>query len=166
MKRITSFRIDNELHGKIKSFAEYQGITTSQLIELACYHFMEEQPKPVRQSVKAKDKKTEKILLDFQVDQPTYKKLAEIARTKNSTLSQEVYYRVSASLTAPIFDRIEFAKLEELHFDLNRLGNLLKLAINNKTPIDLNLLNSIQQDISSISNEIDNAITHSHKRTL
>lgn len=49
MKKKASFRIDEQLHEKLKEFANSEGITTSQLIELACYHFMEEKPKPTKQ---------------------------------------------------------------------------------------------------------------------
>ena len=42
-----SFRIDEQLHEKLKEFANSEGITTSQLIELACYHFMEKNQNPL-----------------------------------------------------------------------------------------------------------------------
>lgn len=166
MRKITSFRIDDELHQKLKTFADSQGITTSQLIELACYHFMEEQPKEVRQSVRAKEKKIEKILLDVQFDQPAYKQLAEIARAKNSTLSQEVYYRVSASLNAPVFDTAELIELEKLHFDLNRLGNLFKMAINNKMPVELSVLDDIKNNLDGLAEAVYSVMDHSYKRML
>ncbi|MFW9315451.1 hypothetical protein, partial [Glaesserella parasuis] len=141
-----------------------QGITTSQLIELACYHFMEEKPKPTKQIERSK--KLEVIDLQFRIDQPTYKDLIKIIRAKNSTLSQEIYYRLSATLTAPIFDTQEFQKLEHLHFDLNRLGNLFKLAVDQKTPINDTLLLDIQKHIQALSDEVDKALTHSYKRKL
>lgn len=164
MKQKASFRINEQLHDKLKAFANSQGITTSQLIELACYHFMEEKPKPTKQIERSK--KLEVIDLQFRIDQPTYKDLVKIIRAKNSTLSQEIYYRLSATLTAPIFDTQEFQKLEHLHFDLNRLGNLFKLAIDQKTPINDTLLLDIQKHIQALSDEVDKALTHSYKRKL
>lgn len=164
MKEKASFRINSQLHDRLKAFANSQGITTSQLIELACYHFMEEKPKPTKQIERSK--KLEVIDLQFRIDQPTYKDLIKIIRAKNSTLSQEIYYRLSATLTAPIFDTQEFQKLEHLHFDLNRLGNLFKLAVDQKTPINDNLLLDIQRQIQALSDEVDKALTHSYKRKL
>ncbi|HDX1078716.1 TPA: hypothetical protein RNX51_002231, partial [Pasteurella multocida] len=164
MKQKASFRINEQLHDKLKAFANSQGITTSQLIELACYHFMEEKPKPTKQIERSK--KLEVIDLQFRIDQPTYKDLVKIIRAKNSTLSQEIYYRLSATLTAPIFDTQEFQKLEHLHFDLNRLGNLFKLAVDQKTPINDTLLLDIQKHIQALSDEVDKALTHSYKRKL
>ncbi|MDG6304313.1 hypothetical protein QA312_10480 [Glaesserella parasuis] len=164
MKQKASFRINEQLHDKLKAFANSQGITTSQLIELACYHFMEEKPKPTKQIERSK--KLEVIDLQFRIDQPTYKDLIKIIRAKNSTLSQEIYYRLSATLTAPIFDTQEFQKLEHLHFDLNRLGNLFKLAVDQKTPINDTLLLDIQKHIQALSDEVDKALTHSYKRKL
>lgn len=164
MKQKASFRINEQLHDKLKAFANSQGITTSQLIELACYHFMDEKPMPIRQEKKGK--KIERILLDLQVDKHTYKELVKISQAKNSTLSQEIYYRLSATLTAPIFDTQEFQKLEHLHFDLNRLGNLFKLAVDQKTPINDTLLLDIQKHIQALSDEVDKALTHSYKRKL
>lgn len=164
MKQKASFRINEQLHDKLKAFANSQGITTSQLIELACYHFMEEKPKPTKQIERSK--KLEVIDLQFRIDQPTYKDLVKIIRAKNSTLSQEIYYRLSATLTAPIFDTQEFKKLEHLHFDLNRLGNLFKLAVDQKTPINDTLLLDIQKHIQALSDEVDKALTHSYKRKL
>nr|WP_176452528.1 hypothetical protein [Mannheimia varigena] len=163
MKQKASFRINEQLHDKLKAFANSQGITTSQLIELACYHFMDEKPMPTKQIERFK--KLEVIDLQFRIDQPTYKDLVKIIRA-NSTLSQEIYYRLSATLTAPIFDTQEFQKLEHLHFDLNRLGNLFKLAVDQKTPINDTLLLDIQKHIQALSDEVDKALTHSYKRKL
>lgn len=164
MKRKASFRINGQLHDKLKSFANSQSITTSQLIELACYDFMEEKPKPTKQI--ETHKKLEVIDLQFRIDQPTYKQLVEIVQAKNSTLSQEVYYRVSASLTNPIFDTLEFNQLHALHFDLNRLGNLFKLAINNKMSVNEQVLHDIKEDIFSLNEEVQKALVHTRKRTL
>lgn len=164
MKIFKGFRVNQDLSDKAINFASSQGISFSQLVELALYSFMEE--KPLASKAVSKSKKLEKIDLQFSLDQPTYKDLVRVVRNKNSTLSQEVYYRLSASLTNPIFDTIEFKQLSHLHFDLNRLGNLLKLAINNKMPVDLTVLESIRKDIQAVSDEIDKALTHTRKRTL
>lgn len=164
MKIVKTFRIDKAFSEKVTALAESQGITFSQFVELACYAMADEQPKPTKQV--EKHKKLEEINLKFYIDQPTYKDLVKIIRAKNSTLSQEIYYRLSATLTAPIFDTQEFQKLEHLHFDLNRLGNLFKLAVDQKTPINDTLLLDIQKHIQALSDEVDKALTHSYKRKL
>ena len=73
MKKKASFRIDGNLHDEMKAFADSQGITTSQLIELACYSFMDKKPKPTKQIEKLK--RLEIIDISFMVDQPLFKNL-------------------------------------------------------------------------------------------
>lgn len=164
MKQKASFRIDEPLHKKLKDFANNQGITTSQLIELACYHFMEEKPKPTKQIERYK--KLETMNITLRLDQPTYKSLAKITQSKNSTLSQEISYRLSATLTDPIFDTQEFKNLYQLHFDLNRLGNLFKLAINNKIAIDMAMLNGMESNVNALRDELKEILDHTRKRKL
>lgn len=165
MKIVKTFRIDEAFSKKLISLAESQGITFSQFVELACYALADETPKPTK-LIKKSTKKVEVIDLQFTIDQPTYKKLAEITQIKNSTLSQEIYYRLSATLADPIFDTQEFNQLHALHFDLNRLGNLFKLAINNKMPVETSILEDIRKDIKSVSDELGNILSLSRKRKL
>ncbi|HDR1236527.1 hypothetical protein CBE90_04600 [Pasteurella multocida] len=164
MKIVKTFRIDEDFAKKVDLVAKSQGITFSQFVELACYAMADEKPKITHKI--EKHKKLEVINLQFCIDQPTYKDLVKIIQSKNSTLSQEIYYRLSATLTNPIFDTMEFNKLESLHFDLNRLGNLFKMALNQKANIDNNLLYEVKAKVQDLSNELNKVLTHSYSRKL
>ncbi|MDH2998045.1 hypothetical protein A1D22_09160 [Pasteurellaceae bacterium LFhippo2] len=164
MKIVKTFRMEKEFSDKLNLLAKSQGITFSQLIELACFLYVGKKALPTK--VVEKHKKLETIDLKFCVDHPTYKKLINAIQAKNSTLSQEINYRLSASLDNPVFDPQEYRKLSSLHFDLNRLGNLFKLAINNQMPIDIAVLNEIESKIKAVSDELKQALSHSRKRTL
>lgn len=164
MKQKASFRIDEQLHEKLKEFANSEGITTSQLIELACYHFMEEKPKPTKQI--ERHKKLETINVTLRVNQPTYKKLAKIIQAKNSTLSQELNYRLSATLENHVFNDVELGKLWAVKVDIDRLGNLFKLAIDQKTPVNDELFNQVQNNVEQLRTEFNNILTTVNKRTL
>lgn len=164
MKKKASFRIDEQLHEKLKEFANSEGITTSQLIELACYHFMEEKPKPTKQI--ERHKKLETINVTLRVDQPTYRKLANIIQSKNSTLSQELNYRLSATLEEPVFDIVEFNELWAVKFDVDRLGNLLRWALKEKREINENLLIDLDRKVTSLRDEFREILTQVRKRRL
>ena len=164
MKQKASFRIDEQLHNRLKVFANSQGITTSQLIELACYSFMEEKPKPTKQI--ERHKKLETINVTLRVNQPTYKKLAKIIQAKNSTLSQELNYRLSATLENHVFNDVELGKLWAVKCDIDRLGNLFKLAIDQKTPVNDELFKQLNNNVTELRNEFNNILNTVNQRTL
>ena len=164
MKEKASFRINSQLHADLKAFANSQGITTSQLIELACYHFMDRKPMPTKQV--ERHKKLESIDLKFCLDQPTYKKLAKIVQAKNSTLSQELNYRLSASLENAVFNDVELGRMWEIKVNVDRLGNLLKLAIDQKTPVNDELFKQLDNNITELRNEFNRILATVNQRTL
>ncbi|MGX2968512.1 hypothetical protein ACWIW6_10790 [Ursidibacter sp. B-7004-1] len=164
MKKKASFRIDGNLHDEMKTFADSQGITTSQLIELACYSFMDKKPKPTKQIEKLK--KLEIIDISFMVEQPIFKKLAQIVQSKNSTFSQEIRYRLSASIESPIFNDLEFGKLWAIKCDIDRLGNLFKLAIDQKISVNDELFNQVQNNIEDLRKEFKKVLLTANERKL
>lgn len=164
MKQKASFRIDEQLHNRLKVFANSQGITTSQLIELACYSFMDKKPKPTKQIEKLK--RLEIIDISFMVDQPLFKKLVQIVQSKNSTFSQEIRYRLSASLESPIFSDTELGKMWAIKCDIDRLGNLFKLAIDQKVSVNDELFNQVQNNVEQLRTEFNNILLTANARTL
>lgn len=164
MKQKASFRINSQLHADLKAFANSQGITTSQLIELACYHFMNKKPKPTKQI--ERHKKLESIDLKFCLDQPTYKKLVKIVQSKNSTLSQELNFRLSATLENHVFSDVELSELWAVKFDIDRLGNLFKLAIDQKTPVNDEIFKQLDNNITELRNEFNRVLATVNQRTL
>ena len=164
MKIVKTFRIDKEFSQKVTALAESQGITFSQFVELACYALADEQPKPPKSIDKSK--KLESIDLKFCLDQPTYKKLAKIIQAKNSTLSQELNYRLSATLENHVFNDVELGKLLAVKVDIDRLGNLFKLAIDQKTPVNDELFKQLNNNVTELRNEFNNILNTVNQRTL
>jgi len=126
-----NFRIEKELDIALKNIAEEQGMTVSQLIELACYSIMKIDKKLlVNRHIQAENK-SKKMTISVNTEEQTYKELVKSAAAKNTSLSQEVNFILKASLTNNAFDLIELNKLSMAMIDLNKLGNLLKLSLNN-----------------------------------
>ena len=100
------------------------------------------------------------------IDNPTFKKLIDEVNKKNTTFTQEVLYRVSASLDNPVFDTHEFNQIWALRTDLNRLGNLVKLAINNQATFDNDLLIETNKNVDLLRNEITELLKTVRKRTF
>lgn len=164
MKIVRTFRIDENFFNEVKKLAEKQGITFSQFVELACYEMAGEVPKPSKQF--EKQKRCESINLKFRVDIPVYKKLAKIVQKKNSTLSQEIYFRLAASLDNPVFSDVELGKFWETKCNIDRLGNLLKLAIDQKTPVNDMLFMDLQKQLTSLRNEFNAVLTTINQRVF
>lgn len=153
MKKNTSFRISEELCNALQDFANANNMTRSQLIELACYNFLEIKNKNEVKKLSDTEKKEKIMRVTFKVTNKTFNKLVEEVRRKNVTLSQEVRYRLTATLDQSIIDPNITDDLMMLWFDLNRLGNLFKLALANHL-IDNDLGNDIRQKIIEIGEEV------------
>ncbi|KOE62560.1 hypothetical protein [Aggregatibacter actinomycetemcomitans] len=164
MKIVKTFRIDKEFSQKVTALAESQGITFSQFVELACYALADEQPKLTKKIEKSK--KLEVIDLQMYVDQSAYRKLIKIIQAKNSTLSQELNYRLSATLENPVFNDVELGKLWAVKVDIDRLGNLFKLAIDQKTPVNDELFKQLNNNVTELRNEFNNILNTVNQRTL
>ena len=125
-----NFRINQDLDLRLKEIANEQGISVSQLIELACYSFADKK-KESKKNLDSEIKKDKQLTVYVRTDSGTYKKLQAVSAEKNTTLSQEINYRLRASLTNSKFDLIEMRSLSKAMIDLNRLGGLFKLSLNN-----------------------------------
>lgn len=161
-----SFRIENDLNFLIKSKAEEEGITASQLIELACYKYLSNSINKPKKIIRIDTvKKTKKIPVTLYTSDNTYYELMKRVAEKNSTVSQELDYILRASLTNSAFNSIEFRELYAAKKDINKLGNLLKLSLNNNlnTP---ELLNKISEDILKIQMIFDNYVALSSHRKI
>ena len=143
-----NFRINPDLDLRLKEIAKSEGITVSQLVELACYSLVDKK-KDLEKADPNKSKRDERITVYLRTESKTYKKLKAVTADKNTSLSQEINFRLRASLTNEKFDPIEMRPLQKAMFDLNRLGGLLKLSLNNglNTP---ELLEDINKNINGI----------------
>ena len=166
MKVDKKFRTTTELAEKIKNFADSQGTSFSQCVELACYHFLDEKPQPTKQLASIKESKSEIINLQFNLDSKTFKKLQKITQQKNSTLSQEIRYRLSATLENPMFSDQEFSVFIDEANRLAMLGNLLKLAINNGKVIDKNQINELHKSLETFRESWLDVLVYIKKRKL
>lgn len=147
MKTKFSLRINENLLEEMREFAQSEGLSTGQLIELACYKLMDQ--KPTLNKFSGKDKLTNAIQIKTKLNNSTFKKLKKICEEKNITLSQEIRHRLSMTMDNEIFHEQEFVQLAQLRADLNRYGNLLKLAINQNAKIDSDLLEKSIKAIES-----------------
>ena len=75
-------------------------------------------------------------------------------------------YRLSATLENNVFSDVELGKLWAVKVDIDRLGNLFKLAIDQKTPVNDELFKQLDDDIKDLRNEFNNILTTVNKRTL
>lgn len=168
MKKIRSFRIDENLDKKLSAVATQFNLTTSQIIELACLRLLSFKVDSVKTKTTKKDadKKRNQLTINLNMNDAVFGKLVDEVNKKNSTFTQEVLYRVSASLDNPVFDSQEFNKLWALRTDLNRLGNLVKLAINNQATFDNDLLIETNKNVDLLRNEITELLKTVRKRTF
>jgi len=143
-----NFRIEKELDIALKNIAEEQGMTVSQLIELACYSIMKIDKKALMNRHSRAENKSKKMNISINTEEQTYRKLVKSAAAKNTSLSQEVNFILKASLTNQSFSNVELSELSKAMIDLNKLGNLLKLSLNNH-------LNTPEL-LEDIGNKIDN----------
>lgn len=125
-----NFRINPDLDSRLKEIAKAEGITVSQLVELACFAIADEK-KSIPKPDPKRSNRDKRISVYMRTESKTYKKLQAVSAEKNTTLSQEINYRLRASLTNSKFDLIEMRSLSKAMIDLNRLGGLFKLSLNN-----------------------------------
>lgn len=165
-KIIKSFRINEDFSNEVKAIADEHNVTYSQLVELSLYSFLEKKSPPSKRLLLAKEHETKQVHFTLELDSNHFKRLSEVTNKKNSTLSQEIRYRLSATLDNPVFSDNEFSSLMKARGDLNRVGNLLKLAIAKEKVIDNELLNNIDKQIKELKKEWYDTLVKMRKRQL
>ena len=169
MKKVKTFRINEDIEKIIQSLAEEQGITFSQFVELACYSMTDRKPnieQLTRKKKKYDDKKDESLEVRFTVDSDSFLKLTKIVQDKNTTFSQEIRFRLSATLNKDIFSEQEFSKLWQVRNDLNSLGNLFRLAIKANLPMEESKLNEMQRLVIETKSAFDEILMTMNERML
>ncbi|MDM1546221.1 hypothetical protein HX037_10120 [Ignatzschineria indica] len=157
-----NFRIDQNLDLRLKDIANEQGLSVSQLIELACYSFADK-TKSLKKNSDAEAKKDKQLTVYMRTDSQTYRNLKKIIEEKNNSFSQEINFRLRASLTNDKFDMIEFNHLGRMMIDINRLGNLLKMRMN-QNHNEQELLEEIRKSILDLRQEFQDVILKSRDR--
>ena len=157
-----NFRIDQNLDLRLKDIANEQGLSVSQLIELACYSFADK-TKSLKKNSDVEAKKDKQLTVYMRTDSQTYRNLKKIIEEKNNSFSQEINFRLRASLTNDKFDMIEFNHLGRMMIDINRLGNLLKMRMN-QNHNEQELLEEIRKSILDLRQEFQDVILKSRDR--
>jgi len=169
MRVMRSLRIKKELDEKLKIEAEEMNITVSQLIELACADYVKKNVilNNTKSIIKhAKQKKKNQLTINLNIDNPTFKKLVDEVNKKNTTFTQEVLYRLSATLNNPIFEQNEYYELFRTRTNLNQIGNLIKLSLENKLPYDNDLMINAEKEVFKLRNQITRLLRYSRKKTF
>ena len=169
MKKVKTFRINEDVDNIIQNLAENNAITISQFFELASYSMIDKEPiieNLTRKSKKQDGKKNEHLEVRLSVDSDSFLKLAKIVKSKNTTFSQEIRFRLSATLEKDIFSEQEFSKLWQVRNDLNSLGNLFRLAIKSNIPMDEKKLNEMQKLVIETKLAFDEILTSMNERML
>lgn len=169
MRVARSVRLNKLLDEKLDDKAKELNITRSQIIELACSEFIKEN-KLINNTEKivnrTKEKKYNQVIIKLSFDNKSFGKLINIINKKNSTLTQEILYRVSASLDNPVFEQFEFEELFKTRTNLNQIGNLIKLSLDNKLPYDNDLMINAEKAVFKLRDEINKLLELSNERTF
>jgi hypothetical protein len=169
MKKVKTFRMNDDIEKIIQSLAEEQGVTFSQFVELACYSMIDKRPNIenlIRKKKKYNNKKDEYLEVRFALDSDSFSKLTKVVQKKNTTFSQEIRFRLSATLSKDIFSEQEFSKLWQVRNDLNSLGNLFRLAIKSNLPMDETKLNEMRNLVLETKSSFDEILISMNKRML
>lgn len=162
-------RLNKALDELLTLEAENLNITRSQLIELACADYVKKSVilNNTKSLIKhAKQKKKNQLTINLNIDNPTFKKLVDEVNKKNTTFTQEVLYRLSASLNNPVFEQFEFEELFKTRTNLNQIGNLIKLSLDNKLPYDNDLMINAEKSVFKLRDEINKLLELSNERTF
>ncbi|MDP8042519.1 hypothetical protein QJU11_09980 [Pasteurella atlantica] len=161
------YTVNKELYAELKKIALFKGVSISKLVELSCYLLVDKESKKIKENYFYDDNiKNKKMNIPCRISTQAYKKLVKSAEENNTSLSNEIRYRLSATLDNPIYNTFELENLTALWLDLNRLGNLFKLAINTKTKIDNTQLDEVEKNLELLKDELHSIIMNSKERTL
>lgn len=162
-------RLNKALDELLTLEAENLNITRSQLIELACADYVKKRVilNNTKSLIKhAKEKKKNQLTINLNIDNPTFKKLVDEVNRKNTTFTQEVLYRLSATLNNPVFEQSEYYELFRTRTNLNQIGNLIKLSLENKLPYDNDLMINAEKEVFKLRDQITRLLKNSRKKTF
>lgn len=169
MRVARSVRLNKALDELLTLEAENLNITRSQLIELACADYVKKRVilNNTKSLIKhAKQKKKNQLTINLNIDNPTFKKLVDEVNRKNTTFTQEVLYRLSATLNNPVFEQSEYYELFRTRTNLNQIGNLIKLSLENKLPYDNHLMINAEKEVFKLRDQITRLLRYSRKKTF
>lgn len=161
MKTKKSVRLDNDLINAVNNYATLNGMNFSQVIEKTIkdkFQFNEQTADTnVESSVKNRTK-------NVRFDERTLKEVSRIASKKNITVTEEIRFRVSSSLSMPCFDSLELKELEQTRINVNQIGRLINMSIREKLIINNTHIIELIKLINEMNNALVNIIKESQKR--
>ncbi|MFQ1018170.1 hypothetical protein [Gilliamella sp. Occ3-1] len=161
MKTKKSVRLDNDLINAVNNYATLNGMNFSQVIEKTIkdkFQFNEQTADTnVESSVKNRTK-------NVRFDERTLKEVSRIASKKNITVTEEIRFRVSSSLSMPCFDSLELKELEQTRINVNQIGRLINMSIREKLIINNTHIIELIKLINEMNNALVNIIKESQER--
>ncbi|MFQ1000003.1 hypothetical protein [Gilliamella sp. BG6] len=161
MKTKKSVRLDNDLINAVNNYATLNGMNFSQVIENTIRERFKFNEPTTNSNVESSVKNRTK---NVRFDERTLKEVSRIASRKNITVTEEIRFRVSSSLSMPCFDSLELKELEQTRINVNQIGRLINMSIREKLIINDTHIIELIKLINEMNNALVNIIKVSQER--
>lgn len=161
MKTKKSVRLDNDLINAVNNYATLNGMNFSQVIENTIRERFKFNEPTTNSNVESSVKNRTK---NVRFDEQTLKEVSRIASRKNITVTEEIRFRVSSSLSMPCFDSLELKELEQTRINVNQIGRLINMSIREKLIINDTHIIELIKLINEMNNALVNIIKVSQER--
>lgn len=161
MKTKKSVRLDNYLINAVNNYATLNGMNFSQVIENTIRERFKFNEPTTNSNVESSVKNRTK---NVRFDERTLKEVSRIASRKNITVTEEIRFRVSSSLSMPCFDSLELKELEQTRINVNQIGRLINMSIREKLIINDTHIIELIKLINEMNNALVNIIKVSQER--
>jgi hypothetical protein len=161
MKTKKSMRLDNDLVNAVNNYATLNGMNFSQVIEKTLREKFKFNEPTTNSNVESSVKNRTK---NVRFDERTLKEVSMIASRKNITVTEEIRFRVSSSLSMPCFDSLDLKELEQTRINVNQIGRLINMSIREKLIINDTHIIELIKLINEMNNALVNIIKESQER--
>ncbi|OCG40836.1 hypothetical protein [Gilliamella sp. Bif1-4] len=161
MKTKKSVRLDNDLINAVNNYATLNGMNFSQVIENTIRERFKFNKPTTNSNVESSVKNRTK---NVRFDERTLKEVSRIASKKNITVTEEIRFRVSSSLSMPCFDSLDLKELEQTRINVNQIGRLINMSIREKLIINDTHIIELIKLINEMNNALVNIIKESQER--
>lgn len=161
MKTKKSIRLDNNLINAVNNYAMKNGMNFSQVIEKTIKDKFQFNDSTSDDNIESTVKDRTK---NVRFDKQTLKDISIIASKKNITVTEEIRFRVSTSLSMPCFDSLELKELEQTRINVNQIGRLINMSVREKLIINDTHIIELIKLINDMNNVLVNIIKVSQER--
>lgn len=161
MKTKKSIRLDNNLINAVNNYAMKNGMNFSQVIEKTIKDKFQFNDSTSDDNIESTVKDRTK---NVRFDKQTLKDISMIATKKNITVTEEIRFRVSTSLSMPCFDSLELKELEQTRINVNQIGRLINMSVREKLIINDTHIIELIKLINDMNNVLVNIIKVSQER--